>query len=128
MVTPPTFRFSSTPTPPVVTIKAPVSFVVDVVLSVTVTLPDDRSAAKMVLATPRPPTTFKAPVVVSVAFVPSQTLVTPPTFRFSSVLIPPATLRAPVVTEVEVVSSVRVTTPEAFRVVTAAALDPASVP
>ena len=47
--------------------RAPVSLSVEFVLSVMLTLPDDMSAAKMVFSTPRPPATFKAPVIVSVA-------------------------------------------------------------
>ena len=39
----------------------------------------------------------------------SVTDTSPPTFKFSWVLIPPATLRAPVVTEVDVVVSVILT-------------------
>ena len=96
---------ASTPRPPVVTIIAPVSLEVEWVVSVTVTLPDDISAAKIVWPTPRPPTTCKAPWFVAPAFVLSQTFVTPPTFNFSWVLIPPATLRAPVVVVVDVVVS-----------------------
>ena len=68
------------------------------------------SAACILLTTPSPPKICKAPLVVVVASVPSQTLVNPPTFRFSSIPTPPVvTIKAPVSLSVDVVLFVTVT-------------------
>ena len=91
---PPTYSFFAIPTPPS-TFRAPVVLEVGCVVSVTITLPDDISAAKIVAATPRPPATRRAPVIAEVEFV------VLPTYSFFAIPTPPATCRAPVVLEVE---------------------------
>ena len=84
--------------------RAPVSLSVEFVLSVMLTLSKVVSAACILLTTPSPPKTCKAPVVVEEASVTFSILPVPPTNRFSPIPTPPVTWRAPVVFEVAAAS------------------------
>ena len=75
--------------------RAPVSLSVEFVLSVMLTLSKVVSAACILLTTPRPPKTCKAPLVVEEASVSFSILPVPPTNRFSPIPTPPVTIRAP---------------------------------